>query len=135
MKDLYSSYKEGMWKSTNPAIDDAGITLRLYLIDTAEYTVDLDTHTTLADVPAGARVSSVDLTNVTLIDNGNAVDFDDAVFPGWATTEAEAIIMVQWLGDDTSPLIHYNDEHSGLPITGNTQNVNFAVPAEGYMGL
>lgn len=104
---------------------DGGIDLlsddiRVVLVDLADYTVDIDVHDFLDDVPAGARVavsSSLGTKTTTL----GVFDAADITFSSVTGDESEALIIYQHTGvDSTSELIAFIDTGvTGLPVTPN----------------
>ena len=94
------------------------------LVDSANYTVDLTTHTSLADIAAGARISaSVALVNTLVLPNG-AADADDTTFTSVTGSSIEALVIYLDTGtENTSTLIAYIDTATGLPITPNSGDI------------
>lgn len=111
---------------------DAG-TFKAVLVDTADYTYSA-THDFLNDVPAGARVATATLSNVTWV--GAVLDADDAVFSTVSGDQSEALIIYKDTGAEaTSNLIVYIDTATGLPITPGGGNINVAWNASGIAAL
>ena len=104
---------------------DGGIDLlsddiRVILIDAADYTVAIDTHDFLDDIPAGARVAvSGALTSKTT--TLGVFDAADITFSAVTGDVSEALVVYQHTGvDSTSELIAYIDTGvTGLPVTPN----------------
>lgn len=98
--------------------------IKVVLIDTAAYTVDLVNHEFLSDIPSGARVAtSANLTGVTALTNGVA-DADDVTFTALTGASVEALAAYADTGTaGTSSLYFYFDTISGLPVTPNGTNV------------
>jgi hypothetical protein len=104
---------------------DGGIDLlsddiRVILIDAADYTVAIDTHDFLDDIPAGARVAvSGALTSKTT--TLGVFDAADITFSSVTGDVSEALVIYQHTGtDSTSELIAYIDTGvTGLPVTPN----------------
>jgi hypothetical protein len=96
------------------------------LIDTAYYTVNLDTHDTLADIPSGARVASAALTGKTV--SGRVFDASDVSINGVTGDSAEAILIALNTGvEATSTLIFYTDSGTGLPtLSFSNETANIA---------
>lgn len=111
------------------SIDWTSDTIRAFLIDAADYTVDLATHEFLSDVPAAARVGGaaggtgradgVQLTSPTAVDG--VADAADLTFTAVTGDECEAILIYKDDGaaETSSPLIAYIDTATGLPVTPN----------------
>jgi len=104
---------------------DAGIDLlvddiRVVLVDLADYTVSIDVHDFLDDVPAGARVAvsgSLTSKDTTL----GVFDAADITFSSVTGDQSEALIIYRHTGTDaTSELIAFIDTGvTGLPVTPN----------------
>jgi len=99
-----------LWKATG------GSTIKVVLIDTGAYTVNLSTHANLSDVAAGARIVTATLT---LIDPSAGVcDASDVNFGNVSGAQSEALIIYKDTGvEATSTLIAYIDTATGLPVT------------------
>ena len=111
---LYDHGREGF---ANGLIDWTSDDIRVILIDTADYTVDLANHVYLDDVPAVARVAtSGSLTGKT--STAGVEDANDVTFSSVTGDQAEALIIYQHTGtESTSRLIAYIDTATGLPVT------------------
>ena len=104
---------------------DAGIDLlvddiRVILIDDTDYTVSIDVHDFLDDIPAGARVAvSGALTSKTT--TLGVFDAADITFSSVTGDVSEALVIYHHTGvDSTSELIAYIDTGvTGLPVTPN----------------
>ena len=99
-------------------------TIKAVLVDTGTYTFS-QSHSTLADIPAGARIGSiVSLANKAVV--AGACDADDVTIPSVSGTSAEAVVLFKDGGTEaTSPLIIFMDNTSvtGLPITPNSGDI------------
>ena len=103
---------------------DGGIDLlsddiRVVLVDTNDYTLSIDTHDFLDDVPAGARVavSGAMTTKTTTL---GVYDADNITFSSVSGDVSEALIIYRHTGtDSTSELIAFIDGATGLPVTPN----------------
>lgn len=113
---LYDKGREGFLRGEISWNDD---TVKVALIDTNEYTVDLVNHEFLSDVSATARVAtSPALTTKTT--TAGVADAADATFSLVTGAQSEAIIIFQDTGvEATSKLIAYIDTATGLPVTPN----------------
>lgn len=94
--------------------------IRVILVDTADYTVNLATHDFLDDVPAGARVAvSGSLTGKTT--TAGVCDADNPSLGNVTGDQSEALIVYRHTGtESTSRLIAYIDSATGLPVTPNS---------------
>lgn len=116
-------------------IDLLNDTIVCYLIDAADYTVDQNNHEFLSDIPVAARVANFTLGTKTVTGAG-VFDAADGVFSNVSGDISEAIVIVKSTGvEATSPLIHYDDEATGLPITPVGTNINVNWNASGIFQL
>ena len=97
-------------------------TIKALLVDSAAYNFSAS-HSTLADIPAGARIAtSAALTNKTCV-NG-VFDADDALFTAVTGPTSEAVVLYKDTGTPgTSLLIMYADTSPNLPITPNGADI------------
>ena len=90
-------------------------TIKMVLVDTADYTVDLANHDYLNDVPAPARVATATLSGKTA--TGGVADANDMTFTSVSGDPCEALILYKDTGtESTSPLIAYIDSGVNLPV-------------------
>lgn len=100
-------------------------TITLYLVDAADYVVDLTLHDFIDDVPALGRVSSVNLTTPTA--SAGILDAADATFTTVTGDQAEYLIAAKNTGvESTSRLIFIIDTATGLPVTPNGGSITVA---------
>jgi len=113
---LYDKGREGF---LDGSIDWDTNDIRVILIDVADYTVNLATHTFLNEVPAISRVAtSGALTSKTAA--AGVADAADVVLAAVTGDPSEAIVIYQHTGvETTSRLIAYIDTATGLPVTPN----------------
>lgn len=116
-------YDKGRQGFLDGSIDWDTDDIRLILIDTADYTVNLATHDFLDDVAAAAREEvSASLSGKTVTDG--VADANDVTFTTAAGDPCEALICYKHTGtDSTSRLIFYIDTATGLPVTLNGNDV------------
>ena len=100
-------------------IDWAANDIKCVLVDTAAYTVSIDVHQFLSDVPGGARIAtSANFTTKT--STLGVADADDVTFGSVTGAESEALIIYYDSGvEGNSPLLAYIDTATGLPVTPN----------------
>jgi len=100
-------------------IDMLDDNIKVVLVDSADYTLDLAAHDFLDDIPAGARVgTSGNLANKTT--TGGVFDADDITITGVTGDQFEYIIIYRDTGTaGTSQLIGCIDTATGLPCTPN----------------
>lgn len=105
-------------------LDWSANTIKAVLVDVADYTVSVDTHEFLSDIPAGARVAtSAAFTSKT--STLGVADAADISFASVVGDPSEALVIYADTGVvGTSRLIAYIDTATGLPVTPNGGNVN-----------
>lgn len=132
---LYDSGKERLLGHSTESINLISDTIKVILIDVADYTVDLATHTHLDDVAVAARVSTATLSSVTT--TSGVFDAGDTTFASVTGDESEALIIYKDSGtESTSPLIAYIDNAtSGIPITPSGANIVVTWDASGIFTL
>ena len=131
---IYPKYKEALITgSSNISLSSGNV--KAVLVDLADYTYS-SAHDFLADVPAGARVSTSGNLASKTVTNGT---FDAADFAFTAVTgdESEALILYIDTGvEGTSRLVAYFDTGvTGLPVTPNGGDVNITVNGSGFFSL
>lgn len=106
------------------AFMDGGIAIltddiKVVLVDTATYTVDLVNHDFLDDIPVGERVATSG--NLASKDSTAGVfDADDITFSTVSGDVSEALVIYRDSGAAaTSELLAYIDTATGLPVTPN----------------
>lgn len=93
--------------------------IRCVLVDTADYTVNIDVDEFLSDVPEGARVATSGTFTSPTVTLGVA-DAADIVLSSVTGDVSEAIVIYVHTGSDaTARLIAYIDSATGLPVTPN----------------
>jgi hypothetical protein len=116
---LYDKAREAFLKGQINWLTD---TIKVILVDAADYAVDLAAHDYLNDVPAAARVATATLASKTAT-NGVA-DAADVTFSSVSGDSCEALILYKDTGtESTSPLIAYLDTGLNLPVTPNGTNI------------
>ena len=111
-------YVKGIEQLMQAGINLVSDTIKVVLVDTADYTVDLAAHDFLNDVPAGARVATATLGSKAV--TGGAFDAADVTFSTVTGDPSEALIIYKDTGtESTSPLIMYIDTATGLGVTPN----------------
>lgn len=120
---LYTTLKNNMLTGAATAVDfDAPDDIRVILVDTADYVVNLTTHDFLDDVTAGGRVAVS--SNITTTVSGATVDASDVTFTAVTGDVCEALVIYKHTGTEaTSRLIAYIDTATGLPVTPNGGNI------------
>ena len=120
---LYDKGRQGFLEGS---IDWDTDTIKVVLIDTADYTVNLATHQYLSDIPAAAVVATSAALSGKTVTNGVA-DADDLTLSAVSGDPSEALVIYQDTGTEgTSRLIAYIDTATGLPVTPNGGDINVA---------
>lgn len=118
-------YGKGRDKFLNGSINWTSDTIKAILIDSADYTVSIDTHEFLSDVAAAARVSTATLSGKSSA--LGVADASDTVFSTVSGDTVEAILLYKDTGNEaTSALIGYIDVATGLPVTPNGGDITVA---------
>lgn len=120
-------YGKGREAFGNAGINWGSDTIKAILVDTGSYTVSIDVHDNLDDVPGGARVG----TAVTLASKTNTLGVFDAAdisFTGLSSAPSiEALVIYKDTGvESTSTLIAYIDTATGLPVSAGATQVDVA---------
>ena len=116
-------YDKGRQGFLDGSIDWDTDDIRVILIDTDDYTVDLAVHDNLDDIPGAARVKvSGALTAKTVTDG--VADAADVVLSAVTGDECEALVIYKHTGvESTSRLIAYIDSATGLPVTPSGEDI------------
>ena len=111
-------YDPGRDAFLNGDIDFTNDTIRVYLVDTADYAFSAS-HQYLSQVAAAGRVANAVLAGKTT--SAGVADASDTVLSSVSGDQCEALILVKDTGSDaTSLLIGYIDTAAaGLPVTPN----------------
>lgn len=127
---LYPSFKETLLNKEHDMNTD---TIKVYLIDSADYTYGSG-HTTITDVAAGARVATSGALTSTTIASGV---FDSADFAFTAVTGDQSEALIGWNDTTaTDKLCWFMDTSiTGMPVTPNGGDINVAVHASGWWTL
>lgn len=118
-------YGRGRQAFGNAEIDWNDDTIHAILVDTASYSVSIDVHEFLSDIPGGARVGSpIVLSSKT--NTLGVMDAADISFTGLsAAPSIEAVVIYKSTGtDSTSRLIAYIDTATGLPVSAGAPQVD-----------
>jgi hypothetical protein len=117
---LYTKAKQGL---IDGSIDLDTDTIKVVLVDGADYTPNLATHQYLSDIPSAARVAvSGDLQNKSVTDG--VFDADDIVIAAVSGDQFEYIVLYKHTGvEGTSRLILLIDSATGLPCTPNGSDI------------
>jgi hypothetical protein len=112
---LYTKAKQHLIDGT---IDIDTNDIRAILVDGADYTPNLATHETLANIPAAGRVAvSGALASKSVTDG--VFDAADVTFPAVTGDQFEYIVLYQHTGAESALLLLLIDTATGLPCTPN----------------
>ena len=116
-------YDEGRRAFLGGEIDWVGTEMRIMIVDSTDYTIDLALHDFLDDVTVGGIVAeSSALTTKTEADG--IADADNVTFSAVTGDSCEYVIGFEETGvDSTSQLIFAIDTASGLPVTPNSGDI------------
>lgn len=112
-------YAKGKQALLDADIDWSADNIKIVLVDTALYTVNLATDQFLSDIAGGARIAtSANLSGKT--STGGVADANDVTLSAVTGASIEAIAVYKDTGSAaTSPLLAYIDTATGLPVTPN----------------
>lgn len=113
---LYDAGREAFLDGT---ISWSSDNIKVVLVDTADYTVNLATDTALSDIAAAGRVAtSGNLASKTV--TAGVADAADVTLSAVTGDESEALVIYKDTGvESTSTLIAYIDTATNLPVTPN----------------
>ena len=119
---LYTKFKE-LQLSAN-AVDMINDDIKVTLVDTNDYSVNIATDQYYDDIAAGAKVAESGNLTTKSITNG-VFDADNVTFSTVTGDESEALVIWKDTGTPaTSPLIAYFDSVTGLPVTPNGGDIS-----------
>lgn len=120
-------YGKGREAFLNGDIDWAVDTIKAILVDTGAYTVAIDTHDFLDDIPGGAIIGTAQ-TLAGKTSTLGVADANDISFTGLVGAPTiEALVIYKDTGSSaTSPLIAYIDTATGLPVSAGATQVDVA---------
>lgn len=133
---LYVTYKNAALGS-GTFVDMDGDTIKVSLVDSADYTVNLSTDNAYDDVDIGLAVVSEATLAGKSIASGAFDSSTDPTFSSVTGDVSELIVMWKDSGTpSTSTLIAYYDTFSsGMPVTPNGGNIVVTVNASGWFSL
>lgn len=113
---LYAKGREGI---LDRSIDMTAATIKVLLVDTASYSVNLATHQFLNSIPLGMRIGTAQVLASKTYTDG-VFDAADVTFSGLVTPPTlEGIVIFNDTGTDTtSRLVAWFDTATGLPTSG-----------------
>lgn len=119
---LYDTGREGFLAGT---LDWDANTIKVTLVDAADYTVNLATHDFYDDITgAGIVATSGALGSKTT--TAGVADAADFTYTAVSGDQSEALVIWSDTGgaSSTDPLIAYIDSGTGLPVTPNGGDIN-----------
>lgn len=120
---LYDKGREGF---LDGSIDWDSDTIKVCLVDAADYTVNLTTDDNLDDIPGAAIVATSGALGSKTVTAGVA-DAADITFTAVSGDVSEALVIYKDTGvASTSRLIAYIDTATGLPVTPNGGDISVA---------
>ncbi len=120
---LYDKGREGFLSGS---IDWDTDDIRVILIDTGAYTVNLSTHDNLDDVAAGSRIAVSGALGSKTVTDGVA-NAAGVTFSAVTGATVEAVVIYKHTGvESTSRLIAFIDNATGLPVTPNGGDITLA---------
>lgn len=128
-------YDLGKKKLLDADIDLLVDNIKVVLVDTATYTVNLSTDEFLDSIPSGERVAtSGNLATKTT--TAGTFDADNVTFSSVSGDVSEALVVYKDTGTaSTSPLIAYIDTATGLPVTPNGGDITVTWDAGGIFSI
>lgn len=128
---FYAKGKEALLGSLNLS----SANMKLVLVDSADYTINLSTDNALDDIAAGARVAtSGNLANKTITDG--VFDCDDVTFSSVTGDQFEYVILYEDSGvESTSRLVACWDTATGLAFTPSSGDITLTIDASGLFTL
>ncbi len=122
---FYVPFKNNILTQAATQVDFDSDTIKVVLVDAADYSVNLTTHDFLDDVAAGGRVATGTLASKSV--SGATFDAADLTFTAVTGDQSEALILYKDTGvESTSRLICYIDTATNLPITPNGGDITVA---------
>lgn len=132
-----SWYLNGLNNVLSGAVNMTSDTLKVCLIDTASYTVNLTTDDYLSDIPGGAIIATATISGKTFTASTPYAVFDasDTTFTSVSGASCEALVIYQDTGvAGTSALLGYFDG-AGVAVTPNGNNIIVQWNASGILRL
>jgi hypothetical protein len=115
-------YDLGREKFLNGEIDWTDNDIKLLLVDTGSYMVNLATHEFHSDISSGIIATSGDFASKTT--TAGVAGAANVVLSSVTGSQSEAIIIYKDSGmSSSSPLIAYIDTATGLPVTPNGADI------------
>lgn len=128
-------YGKGRAAFGNKKIDWVNDNIRLIFVDSADYTVTINTDEFLDNgspvIPTAGRVATSSATLANKTNTLGVMDADDHTISSVSGDQFEAIVVYLHTGvETTSYLIAYIDNYTGLPCTPNGGNITVSFPSD-----
>lgn len=108
--------------------------IRIVLVDTDTYTVNLATHDHLDDIPEAARVATMAASLAGKSNSGGVLDATDPTLT--VTGHVGAVVFYKYNADPASALLlAYNDDMSEFTLAGSQVTIQFSSGANKIMKL
>ncbi len=128
---LYDKGRQGFLEGNTAWLTNK---LAVYLVDSADYTVDLVNHEFLSSIVAAGRVARADIPGAGRTSTGGVADGADITFSAVTGDPSEYLIVVRAaaavadadLADTAQRLLVFIDSATGLPVTPNGGNITVA---------
>lgn len=127
-------YGKGLEAFATKTVDWLTDNIKCVLVDSASYTLSINTDTYLSDIPAPARIA----TTANLASKTAALGVlkaADTVFSSVSGATSEYIVVYQDTGTASTSRLLFLYDSGGLPITPNGNNINVTWNASGLAAL
>lgn len=126
---IYPESVDAAWSGN---IDLTTDTIKVYLVDLADYTYSA-AHSVLADLPAAARVASATVTFSSLA--AGVVDVADFNLPSVTGDESEALVFTVDNGSSEYLWLYFDTGVTNLPIIPNGGDIGGTINGAGLVAL
>ncbi|ACE79782.1 hypothetical protein PBI_LESEDI_32 [Mycobacterium phage Lesedi] len=104
------------------------------MIDADDYTVNLTSHTTLANIPSGAIIAVSESLTGKSVTSAGWVKADPTVFPEVTGDTGEAVIVYKHTGtSSTSTLLSYHDSPTYQFVIPNGSDIRVIWSTDGFI--
>lgn len=140
---LYTAYKQvllGDNAITGFSVPDLeGGDQRLILVDSADYTPNINADDALNDIPAAGRVATVALSGQSVSASGSTVTFtaSNATFTAVSGDQSELLVIYNHTGTESTSLllVLFDTFTSGMPVTPNGGDIIVQWNASGIFSI
>lgn len=125
MSFFYDTYLNDIAEGNANRVQWLVDTVKIVMIDTADYTANRATQSNLSDVAAAARQGTPQTLTGKTVSGGGILDAADGQFPAFTGDPSEAVLIYKDTGTEaTSRLVCYIDG-AGVTLTPNGNAVDF----------